>query len=79
MRDGWSRIRTRVDRLTAAVGSRTCDGQHVRTTVSDVQAGRPRARLAAGGRANPLPLRRRARVPPPRDAAPAGVIDAESQ
>ena len=41
MRDGLSRIRTRVDRLRAAVVSSTCDGQHMWMTVSDVQAGEP--------------------------------------
>ena len=41
MRDLLQRIRTRVDRLTAAVVSSTCEGQHSRTTVSFVPGGEP--------------------------------------
>jgi hypothetical protein len=40
MRDLWPRLRTRVDRLAAAVVSQ-CDGQHSLTNVSFVQSGEP--------------------------------------
>ena len=75
MRDLLQRIRIRVDRLAAGEAFRTCDGQHAVVKVSYVPLWRIRARLAARQRAGLLRLRRRARVPPPRDAATARLTD----